>query len=72
MSMESIIVLLAEAMSAGNELVLAKLHAYREVGVGAFILSGYTHAAEADLFAKYVLPNIDHGPLYEGSTTVPA
>ena len=52
--------------------VLAKLHAYREVGVGAFILSGYTHAAEADLFAKYVLPNIDHGPLYEGSTTVPA
>jgi alkanesulfonate monooxygenase len=49
--------------------VLAKLHAYREVGVGAFILSGYTHTAEADLFAKYVLPNIDHGPLYEDSST---
>ncbi len=52
--------------------VLAKLHAYREIGIDAFILSGYTHAAEADLFAKYVLPNIDHGPLYEGSTTRPA
>ena len=51
--------------------VLAKLHAYRDVGVGAFILSGYTHAAEADLFAKYVLPNIEHGPLFEGSTTRP-
>lgn len=51
--------------------VLAKLHAYRDVGVGAFILSGYTHVAEADLFARHVLPNIDHGPLFEGSTTVP-
>ena len=49
--------------------VLAKLRAYQEVGVGAFILSGYTHVAEADLFAKHVLPNINHGPLYEGSTT---
>ena len=49
--------------------VLAKLKAYQEVGVGAFILSGYTHVAEADLFAKYVLPNIEHGPLYEGSST---
>ena len=49
--------------------VLAKLRAYQAVGVEAFILSGYTHVAEADLFAKHVLPNIDHGPLYEGSTT---
>ena len=51
--------------------VLAKLKAYEAVGVGAFILSGYTHAAEADLFARYVLPNLDHGPLYPGSTTTP-
>ncbi|NNC80544.1 MAG: LLM class flavin-dependent oxidoreductase [Acidimicrobiales bacterium] len=49
--------------------VLAKLKAYQAIGVGAFILSGYTHAAEADLFARHVLPNIDHGPLYEGSST---
>ncbi len=49
--------------------VLAKLRAYQEVGVGAFILSGYTHVAEADLFAEHVLPNIEHGPLYEGSST---
>jgi alkanesulfonate monooxygenase len=41
------------------------------VGIGAFILSGYTHAAEADLFAKYVLPNIEHGKLYKDSTTLP-
>ena len=49
--------------------VLAKLEAYRSVGIGAFILSGYPHADEAELFARYVLPMIDHGPLYEGSTT---
>lgn len=44
--------------------VLAKIEAYREIGVEAFILSGYPHKAEADLFARYVLPNLDHGPLF--------
>lgn len=43
--------------------VLAKLEAYRAEGIEAFILSGYPHAAEADLFARHVLPRIDHGPL---------
>jgi alkanesulfonate monooxygenase len=43
--------------------VLAKLNDYRAMGVDAFILSGYPHAAEADLFARHVLPHIDHGPL---------
>ncbi len=43
--------------------VLAKLNAYRAEGVDAFILSGYPHAAEADLFARHVLPRIEHGPL---------
>ena len=43
--------------------VLAKLNAYRELGIESFILSGYPHRDECDLFAKYVLPNIQHGPL---------
>jgi alkanesulfonate monooxygenase len=43
--------------------VLAKLNDYRGMGIEAFILSGYPHAAEADLFARHVLPHIDHGPL---------
>jgi alkanesulfonate monooxygenase len=43
--------------------VLAKLQAYRAEGIDAFILSGYPHAAEADLFARHVLPRIDHAPL---------
>lgn len=45
--------------------VKAKLEAYMEVGVEAFILSGYPHAAEAKLFAEMVLPHLDHGRLYE-------
>lgn len=43
--------------------VLAKLNAYRALGIEAFILSGYPHTAEADLFARHVLPRLDHGPL---------
>ncbi len=43
--------------------VLAKLNAYRAEGIDAFILSGYPHAAEADLFARHVLPRIEHGRL---------
>ena len=43
--------------------VLAKLRAYQDLGMEAFILSGYPHAAEADLFARYVLPQLDHAPL---------
>ncbi len=43
--------------------VLAKIRAYQAEGIDAFILSGYPHAAECDLFARHVLPHIDHGPL---------
>ncbi len=43
--------------------VLAKLKAYEAEGIEAFILSGYPHAAEADLFARHVLPRLNHGPL---------
>jgi alkanesulfonate monooxygenase len=43
--------------------VLAKLNMYRDLGIEAFILSGYPHAAEADLFARHVLPRLEHGLL---------
>ena len=43
--------------------VVAKLKAYQAVGVGAFILSGYTHQAECDLVAEHVLPAIEHAPI---------
>ncbi len=43
--------------------VAAKIRAYQSAGIGAFILSGYTHIAECDLFARHVLPMIDHAPI---------
>lgn len=43
--------------------VAAKLRAYQEAGIGAFIMSGYPHAAECELFARHVLPRLEHAPL---------
>ncbi len=43
--------------------VLKKLKAYQDLGIEAFILSGYPHQAECDLFARHVLPHMNHGPL---------
>jgi alkanesulfonate monooxygenase len=43
--------------------VLAKLRAYEELGIESFILSGYPHRTEADLFARHVLPRLPHAPL---------
>lgn len=51
------------ALVGDPDQIVAKLEAYRQVGMDAFILSGYPHAAEADLFSRHVLPRIKHGPL---------
>ena len=47
------------AAIVGNpEQVLAKINRYMSMGIRAFIFSGYPHADECKLFAKYVLPKI--------------
>ena len=38
--------------------VVAKLRSYMDLGIDAFILSGYPHLAECDLVARYVLPKL--------------
>lgn len=43
--------------------VLATLRRLQAEGVDAFVLSGYPHLAECDLFARYVLPHLAHAPL---------
>lgn len=49
----------AGAAIVGNpDQVVAKLEAYRDIGIDAFILSGYPHLAECDLVAKHVLPRL--------------
>jgi alkanesulfonate monooxygenase len=54
----------AGAAIVGNpDQVLAKIKELEAAGIEAFILSGYPHIAECDLFARYVLPDLDHGRL---------
>ncbi len=40
------------------------------VGMDAFVLSGYPHAVECELFARYVLPELDHAKLDVSTTPV--
>jgi alkanesulfonate monooxygenase len=51
------------ALVGDPDQVLAKLRAYMALGIDAFILSGYPHAAECDLVARHILPRLAHGPL---------
>jgi alkanesulfonate monooxygenase len=51
------------AIVGSAEQVLSKINRYRELGISAFILSGYPHREEAEHFARLVLPHISHGPL---------
>ena len=47
--------------------VVAKLRAYQDLGIDAFILSGYPHVHESDLFARHVLGRMNHAPLLRGA-----
>jgi alkanesulfonate monooxygenase len=42
--------------------VLKKLLDYQKMGIQAFVLSGYPHQREADMFGRYVLPKLNHAP----------
>ncbi len=48
----------ASAIVGDPDQVLAKLNRYMDMGMRAFILSGYPHLDECDLFAKHVLPHL--------------
>ncbi|WP_420610435.1 LLM class flavin-dependent oxidoreductase [Candidatus Poriferisodalis sp.] len=55
----------AGAAIVGNpDEVAAKLHAYQEAGIDAFILSGYPHLAECNRFGQLVLQSIPHQKLW--------
>ena len=51
------------ALVGDPEQLLEKLQAYREVGIDAFILSGYPHLEECERVARLLLPRIEHAPL---------
>jgi alkanesulfonate monooxygenase len=48
----------ASAIVGDPDQVLAKLNRYLDMGIRAFILSGYPHLQECDLFAQHVLPHL--------------
>ncbi len=48
----------ASAIVGDPDQVLAKLNRYMDMGMRAFVLSGYPHLDECGLFAKYVLPKL--------------
>ncbi|MBK8094057.1 MAG: LLM class flavin-dependent oxidoreductase [Verrucomicrobiaceae bacterium] len=48
----------ASAIVGDPDQVLAKLNRYMDLGMRAFVLSGYPHLDECDLFAKHVLPRL--------------
>jgi alkanesulfonate monooxygenase len=46
------------ALVGDPDQILAKIKRYMEMGIRAFIFSGYPHADECNLFGKYVLPQL--------------
>lgn len=48
----------ASAIVGDPDQVHGKLQRYIDMGMRAFILSGYPHLSECDLFARYVLPRL--------------
>ena len=47
------------ALVGDPDQIVAKINRYIDMGMRAFILSGYPHAEECDLFAKHVLPRLN-------------
>jgi alkanesulfonate monooxygenase len=52
------------AIVGSPEQVIAKLRRYQELGIEAFILSGYPHLEECRRFGELVLWQLDHAPLH--------
>ena len=47
------------ALVGDPDQIVAKIKRYHAMGMRAFIFSGYPHKQEAELFARYVLPQLD-------------
>jgi alkanesulfonate monooxygenase len=51
--------------------IVEKLQRYTDMGIRAFILSGYPHKAECELFARHVLPRLQTGRLADLQNRIP-
>ena len=61
----------ASAIVGNPDQVRDKLERYIDMGFRSFVLSGYPHLDECDLFAKYVLPDLKTCRLPEVQQRVP-
>jgi alkanesulfonate monooxygenase len=59
------------ALVGNPDQIVEKLNRYVAMGIRAFILSGYPHAQECDLFAKHVLPRLKTGKLAAYQNRIP-
>ena len=59
------------ALVGDPDQVLAKIKRYMDMGIRAFIFSGYPHLQECELFAKYVLPQIQTFSMPEVQGRIP-
>ncbi len=60
------------AAIVGNpDQVKEKLQGYMDIGIRSFILSGYPHIEEVDLFARYVLPYFNNISLPSARNRIP-
>ncbi|HCR29718.1 MAG TPA: alkanesulfonate monooxygenase [Opitutae bacterium] len=62
----------ASALVGDPDQVYAKLQRYIDMGMRAFIFSGYPHIEECELFAKHVLPRLDTTKLNIDQGRLPA
>jgi alkanesulfonate monooxygenase len=60
------------ALVGDPDQVVAKIKRYMDMGIRAFIFSGYPHLDECQLFAKYVLPQLETVSLPQALGRVPA
>jgi alkanesulfonate monooxygenase len=59
------------ALVGDPDQILTKIRRYMELGIRAFIFSGYPHLQECQLFAKYVLPQLQTISLPEVYNRIP-
>lgn len=60
------------ALVGDPDQVLAKIRRYMDMGIRSFIFSGYPHLDECQLFARYVLPQIETVSLPQAWGRIPA
>jgi alkanesulfonate monooxygenase len=59
------------ALVGDPDQILAKIRGYMDMGIRAFIFSGYPHLDECQLFARYVLPQLETVSMPQAQGRIP-